>query len=236
MLFVLMRFSAMADIAIPGMAVRYRAFLSCVSRKSTGLSKHGVGAQPLFCLDFRDCDRACTRGRGVMLSVPGPSPQIFNVTLDLHHTTPSNMRPVPHACVPQAHMIAVSASSILSLGFSRGKQDVEPPGSSSDHSLIAGSQSFRESQSFPGCVPTGLVLSPYGLGSRFGEYSDDEEDCGTEYSSGSDSLGNLSWHLTQHLRERTTPRIKISKDLMALLDSSEQEISSHQLAVMQVCR
>jgi len=31
----------MANIAVPGVAVTYRALLSCVSRASTGLSKHG---------------------------------------------------------------------------------------------------------------------------------------------------------------------------------------------------
>ena len=52
----------MANIAIPGMAVMYRALLSCVSRASRGLSKHGVGVEPLFCLDFGDRGRACARG------------------------------------------------------------------------------------------------------------------------------------------------------------------------------
>ena len=65
MRFVLTWFSAMANIAIPGMAVTYRALLLCVSRASTGLSRHGVGVEPLFCLDFWDRSRACTRGGGV---------------------------------------------------------------------------------------------------------------------------------------------------------------------------
>ena len=42
MLFVLMGFWAMADIAIAGMAVKYRALLLCVSRATMGLCKHEV--------------------------------------------------------------------------------------------------------------------------------------------------------------------------------------------------
>ena len=57
-----MRSSAMANIAIPGVAVTYGALLLCVSRASTGLSKHSMGVGPLFCLDFWDCRRACARG------------------------------------------------------------------------------------------------------------------------------------------------------------------------------
>ena len=52
----------MADIAIPGVAVMYRALLLCVSRPSTGLSKDVVGVEPLFCLHFWDRGRACARG------------------------------------------------------------------------------------------------------------------------------------------------------------------------------
>ena len=33
----------MANIAIPGMAVTYRALRSCVPHASTGSSKHGLG-------------------------------------------------------------------------------------------------------------------------------------------------------------------------------------------------
>ena len=51
----------MANIAIPGMAAMYRALLACVTRASRGLSKHGVGVEPLFCLDFWDRERG---GRG----------------------------------------------------------------------------------------------------------------------------------------------------------------------------
>ena len=35
----------MSNIANPGMAVTYRALLSCGPCTNTGLSKHGVGAQ-----------------------------------------------------------------------------------------------------------------------------------------------------------------------------------------------
>ena len=55
----------MANIAIPSMAITYRALLSCVLCASTGLSKHGVGVEPLFCLDFWDRGRACARGVGL---------------------------------------------------------------------------------------------------------------------------------------------------------------------------
>ena len=42
--------SAMAKIAIPGMAVTYRALPSCVSCASTDLSKHGVCPQHIQCV------------------------------------------------------------------------------------------------------------------------------------------------------------------------------------------
>ena len=42
----------MANIAIPGAAVTYRALLFCVSHLSTGLSTHGVGVEPLLSLDL----------------------------------------------------------------------------------------------------------------------------------------------------------------------------------------
>jgi hypothetical protein len=58
--------SAMANIATPGMAVTHCVLLSCVSRASTGMSKHGVGVEPLFFWD-RGC--ACARG-GVTSAVP----------------------------------------------------------------------------------------------------------------------------------------------------------------------
>ena len=48
----------MANIAIPRMAVAYRALLSCVARAGKGLSGHGLGVEPLFCLDFCDHNRA----------------------------------------------------------------------------------------------------------------------------------------------------------------------------------
>ena len=54
----------MANIAIPGMAVAYHVSLLCVLRASTNLSQHGVGVEPLLCLDFWDHGRACARGRG----------------------------------------------------------------------------------------------------------------------------------------------------------------------------
>ena len=38
----------MANIALPGTAVADRALLACVLCASTGLSKHGVGVEPLF--------------------------------------------------------------------------------------------------------------------------------------------------------------------------------------------
>ena len=64
MLSVFMWFSAMANIAIPCMPIRYRAVLACVSRASVSLSKHGFGAEPLFCLDIWDRGRACASGGG----------------------------------------------------------------------------------------------------------------------------------------------------------------------------
>ena len=49
------------------MAVTYRALLPRVLHARTGLSTHGVGVGPLFCLDFWDRDRASTtRGGGHM--------------------------------------------------------------------------------------------------------------------------------------------------------------------------
>ena len=54
----------MANIVIPGMAVMYRALLSGVSSANTVLSKHGVGVEPLLCLDLWDHGRACARGAG----------------------------------------------------------------------------------------------------------------------------------------------------------------------------
>ena len=70
MLFFFMWFSAMPNIVVLGMAVKYRALLLCVSsRASTGLSKHGLGVDPLFCLGFWDRGRACASGRGVRVHV-----------------------------------------------------------------------------------------------------------------------------------------------------------------------
>ena len=54
----------MANIAIPRIAVTYRALLSCVLCASTDLSKRVVGVAPPFCLDFRDRGRARARGWG----------------------------------------------------------------------------------------------------------------------------------------------------------------------------
>ena len=34
-----------------------------------GLSKHGVGIEPLFRLDFWDCSRACAKGGGVIVPI-----------------------------------------------------------------------------------------------------------------------------------------------------------------------
>ena len=56
----------MATFAIPSMAVTYHGLLSCVLRASTGLSKPGVGVEPLFCLIFWGHARVCARGGGVM--------------------------------------------------------------------------------------------------------------------------------------------------------------------------
>ena len=54
----------MANIAFLGMAVTYSALLSCVSHTSTGLSKHGVGVEPLCYLDSWDCRRLAQGGGG----------------------------------------------------------------------------------------------------------------------------------------------------------------------------
>ena len=40
------------------------ALLSCVSWAGTGLSKRGVGVEPLICLDLWDRSHACARGGG----------------------------------------------------------------------------------------------------------------------------------------------------------------------------
>ena len=79
MLFVVTWFSAMANIAIPGMAVAYRALLSRMSCTSTGLSKHGVGVGPLVCLDFWDRGRVCPRGGGGATRTFGSTPPLPSV-------------------------------------------------------------------------------------------------------------------------------------------------------------
>ena len=57
--------SATADMATPGVAVAYRALLSCVSRaQARACLGTGVGVDLLICLDVRDRGRACARGAG----------------------------------------------------------------------------------------------------------------------------------------------------------------------------